>query len=130
MRSAKHLAWAYLIKHGYVCKEWNYYGGRYELDRGRTVACINEMLKVGIDWDKTIEPKDDRESEFMDTFSEPMHVDVMYGTLVLQNGSKYNWGCKFNKPTNVFEVVEEFFELDSIGNVAKKKLETWDETYL
>jgi hypothetical protein len=130
MRNAKHLAWAYVIKHGYVAADWNYYGGRYEIKRGETEKCINEMLKNGIDWDKTKEPKDDHESEFTDTFHEPIYVDVMYGELVLQNGKTYKWGCKFERPGNVFQVVEEFMKLDSVGNVAKEKLKTWDETYL
>ena len=127
MRNAKHLAWAYLIKHGCVTSEWNYYGGRYEPELGQTEKCINEMLKSGIDWDKTNEPTDDRESEFMDTFNDPVYVDVLHGELFLQNGKKYMWGCKFERPGNVFQVVEEFMKLDSVGNVAKEKLEKWDE---
>lgn len=130
MRNAKNLAWAYLIKYGYVCDDWNYYGGRYELVRGETEKCLNDMLSNGIDWKKTDEPKDDRESEFMDTFSEPLTVDVLYGEIVLLNGHKYKWGCKFERPGNIFQIVEEFYKIGDVGTVAKEKLEKWDETYL
>lgn len=130
MRNAKHLAWAYVIKYGCVYKEWDYYGGRYQPDPGKTEACIKEMLVNGIDWDKTQEPKDTYESEFQDTFSDSIMVDVMDGVLVLQNGSKYHWGSRFERPVNVFQVVAEFMKLGDVGTVAKEKLETWDETYL
>jgi len=129
-RTAKHVAWAYLIKHGCVFKEWEYYSGRYQPKPNVTKKCLKEMLLCGIDWNKTMEPDDTFQCEFTDTFNDAINVDVIEGTLVLQSGQKYEWGCKFDAPRNVFEIVAEFHELDDIGNIAKAKLENWNDEYL
>ncbi len=119
---ADSLAWAYLLREGCVYNKWEFYGGRYDEMPRKTAECLKGIGEVGIDWNKTEGPRDNMESEFQDTFSDPVYVKTMTGILVLRDGRKFKWGCNWEEPRNVFEVVAAFAYVGSAEEVAYNRL--------
>jgi len=120
--NAQELSWAYLIREGCVYKDFNYYSGTYECMPKKTRECLEDIREHGINWAKSGEPSDGYQTEFVDTFSEPAHISTLEGTLVSNSGKKYKWGCLFNEPRNVFEIIAEFHKITSIDEIAAELL--------
>jgi hypothetical protein len=86
--------WNYILENGGLVGKNSYYGG---LDtepfcctaKGKAVR--KEIEKVGIDWKSTKPATDGFHREFAGTFAErDDEVYYVCGTLVLNNGKKYN----------------------------------------
>jgi hypothetical protein len=95
--------WAYMLENGKITdSKWNYYGGSWETPAGMgwrevdsAMTEIREkVLKVGIDWHRTISPETSLESEFNDTYSPSSEVPALLGSLYLKDGSVYTIGVK------------------------------------
>lgn len=120
--NAQELSWAYLIREGCVYKDFCYWSGNYKEMPVKTTQCLEDIREHGINWKKSGEPSDGCQSEFVDTFSEPAHISTLEGTLVSNSGKKYKWGCLFNEPRNVFEIMAEFHKITSIDEIAAERL--------
>ena len=118
---AKEYAWCFLLQNG-KCGKWSYYGGDFENRPQIAKKCLEEILQVGVNWEKTREPSDGQESEFIGTFAEETkYVNVLEGALVLNNGERYNWGSHSPK-MNVFEMLEYLNAHPSFEMVVRNKL--------
>jgi hypothetical protein len=131
---ASEYAWCYVLANGCaVDKEqgygsgWNYYGGRFECEKQLTLECLGDILATGINWKLTNEPSDNRQSEFNSTFDEPTDMKTLEGTMYTNSGGKYRWGCLFEEPTSVFEVLEYMSQHPSIEAVVTNRLENGDK---
>lgn len=93
MNNAEKLLWMYMVQHGHIGAKWNFYGGYYEgsVDANNTNLLAN-IKRHGVDWDKTKSVRDRRELVFTDTFHDPDNVQVMVGTLWLNDGKHYDIG--------------------------------------
>jgi len=115
--NAQQLSWAYLIREGCIYKEFNFWSGTYDCMPTKTKKCLEDIKKNGIDWEKSNEPSDGWQQEFTDTFSDPATVATLEGILVSNSGKKYKWGCRFSEPRDVFEIMAEFYKLQSIEEI-------------
>ncbi len=127
--NAVQYAWCYLIKHGSVIGQgthdntvWSYYGGGFNNKPKLTVECLTAILECGVAWDKIKGPSDGFESSFEGTFCEPAMISTLRGELILNNGKKYEWGCKFEQAVNVFEMLEYLMQHPNIESVVVPKL--------
>ena len=98
--------WALMLERGTLTNErfqWNYYlgnfvqGANHDWDYKKKEKLyekfISEVKSDGVDWDKTTIPYYILQSEFADTFSEPLNVDTWVGTLVTKKDNKYHVGA-------------------------------------
>lgn len=99
--------WAYMLEQGYeTTGEWSYYGGRWEYPEYKggfmiqyeTVAkrkqeLLDKVKTIGVDWEKTEEPKSSIESAFNDSFHDASRVEVLLGTIYLNDGTSYLIGA-------------------------------------
>ena len=109
---AGQLMWMYLLKHGQSNVEWSYYSSGYSSNKKGTQEALIELQKNGINWKKTKEPSDRRESVFNGTFAEEAeYTSVLEGALVPNEGKKYEFKCKFDEPENVFIIVAELINM-------------------
>ena len=96
------LLWMYMIQNGSINKKWSYYGGHYESHEGdeqKNFQLYNDVLDIGVDWKKTQPVREDRNSEFIDTFADAdSWVSVLEGTLFLENGKNYWIGTTESAP--------------------------------
>ena len=118
-------AWLYLIENGHANVERSYYGGytawdgkvskygwndrpvgvdRKEIPKTRG-RCLDEILKHGVDWNKTKAPESDSVSLFTDTFNDPEKKETLVGYLYLKDGSVQRWEADALKVSNVFEMM-------------------------
>lgn len=111
MDKVEKMMWAYLLKHGEVTTGWSYYSGYYSgLDYSGD--CREKIKSVGIDWDRTSTVKDDYRGKFAGTFADDDGVAVIEGTLVLKDGSRYEWGAEFDNPRSAFRMAAELATMD------------------
>lgn len=99
--------WKYLLEHGVVISEWNYYGCSYVSSDKKASRCNQLMGTVGIDWSKTKPVDQDREYRFVGTYVDADPVPVLTGTLVLNNGEKYNWGLVLENAPSIMELIAD-----------------------
>ena len=122
---SKEYAWAYLLSYGCVANKWSYYG-RYECDTKATKQCLLLLNTTDIDWGKTKGPSDGNESCFNGTFNEePCYIKTLSGKLYLQNGTSFSWGCTFDEPMNVFDMLEFMNNRPSIKEIATERLKLY-----
>lgn len=93
MDKADKFAWKFLIEEGKVHIGWSYYGGGFDFDDALTKECLKKIKTCGVNWRKTKPIREERESAFTDTFHDSEYVATMQGTLYLNDGSEYDWGC-------------------------------------
>lgn len=127
---AKKFAWTYLVEHGFGGVKPSYYGGWDIVDtamkkRGFSYTKIhekylNEINKVGVDWDKTNAPSSDSVSEFQGTFCDATLKEVIRGNLVLNDGTVQVWYADAISVSNVFEMMAR-------ADVAKEKFHRFFE---
>lgn len=125
-KNFKKFVWEYLIMNGYACvpsrwskeePEWSTYGANY-IAADEVIQCggsavwrekfLKKLKTIGVDWEKTKEPQGTKNSEFNGTFCDHSDVECLYGTLYLENGEKYLFGCKSNCE---FETYAKFFSM-------------------
>lgn len=101
MNETVKFVWAYMLENGVITDgNWSYYGGHYEYlhndwrkaDQAKK-ALLENVKKIGIDWDKTKEPQSFGERAFTDTFHDSDDVETLLGTVYLKDGSSYLIGC-------------------------------------
>lgn len=122
---AKRFAWLYLIEQGQGGCKHSYYGG-YEMrpavaerfnDRNSSswdimskinAGYIEDIKKVGVNWDKTEAPRSDDIGIFDGTFAENNRSkEIIFGTLVLNDGSEQEWSADAIEIDNVFEMMAD-----------------------
>jgi hypothetical protein len=103
MIDALKFVWAYMLEQGHILEnlEWDYYlgfvrihGYDWELNKQADNDLQAKVKEIGIDWDKTKEPKSNQESMFTDTFSPNARIETLTGTLYLKDGSSYAIGVR------------------------------------
>jgi len=93
MNNAEKLLWMYMVQHGHIGAKWSFYGGCYDNPVGAdNTNLLANIKRYGVDWDKTQSVRDRYESEFTDTFHDPNNVQVLEGTIYLNNGKHYDIG--------------------------------------
>jgi hypothetical protein len=122
MTTAKQFAWCYLLEHGEIGVKHAYYGGYDLADKNDPDASLFngysglglfkakklEVIKrVGINWDKTCAPDSDYTSTFQGTFCESARVEIITGTLVLNDGSRLYCTSDSIDVSNVFAVMAD-----------------------
>jgi len=108
MDNADKFAWRFLLDHGHVVGEWRYYAGDFEKHPKKTTKCHELIKEVGVDWKKTRPVEDSMRSEFAGTFADSSYVKVMYGTLILNDGSTWQWGTSDVDPTEIIRLMAEY----------------------
>lgn len=113
--NAKQFAWAYMVMHGRANVKPSFYGGEESVDKDVqwvkknyckdfNPAFIQMIKEVGVDWDKTGAPHNERTSVFTDTFHDPDDKEYVQGILVLKNGYRQTW-MSDTLTSDVFEIM-------------------------
>jgi hypothetical protein len=100
------LMWKYLLERGSVVDHASYYGTCTNWDEAE--KCRAFIKEFGIDWKETKGVVDDYDHQFAGTFDDPAKVTFLQGTLVLNNGTKWNWYYEYDEPFNILELVKDF----------------------
>jgi len=108
MNNADKFAWKFLIDKGSVVIEWNYYAGAYVTAFKKREKCLELIQSVGIDWNKTKPVSDSMKSEFNGTVDDSTYVKVMEGTLVLNDGSKWEFGASDVNPKDIITAMAQY----------------------
>jgi hypothetical protein len=103
--NAEKLMWKYLLERGGVIGSKSYYGT--SIDFEKTNKCQAFIKEFGIDWKETKGVVDDYDHEFNGTFDDPAKVTFLKGTLVLNNGTKWEWYYEYYEPFNILELVKD-----------------------
>lgn len=70
----------------------DYLGVCAAIDAEATIVALDEIRRVGIDWEATTDPAGHIGRGFVGTFtSSTCDVKVLYGTLALINGTQFDW---------------------------------------
>jgi len=124
MMNAKQFAWWYLIENGVAGREPSFYGG-WDLLPGVAVkfsrvkdasfpekddivrkTYLKDIIKIGVDWNKTESPESDLVQSFAGTMADACdYRESIKGTLVLKNESKQQWCSETIQVTSVFEMM-------------------------
>lgn len=108
MNNADKFAWKFLVDNGNVVGDWEYYGGCYNTYPKKTKECRSKIKTVGIDWNKTHPATDSMRSSFNGTFADTTFVKVMMGTLVLNDGSTWEWATSDIEPYDIIRAMAEY----------------------
>ncbi len=127
---AKKFAWIYLIEHGDAGR--SYYGGlnlkdqrvahlhssSWRSDSASKIKefYLDEIKKIGVNWNKTLEPRNNEISLFTDTFHDSERKEIIEGELVLNNGLTQSWFADKLEISNVFEMMAAVTEFQTKYN--------------
>ena len=89
MRATK-LMWAFMFAGGAPGRA-SRWGGISMVNGVTCDMALSLAKKYGIDWEKTKEPVSNRHGEFDGTDRDLDYVEYIEGTLVLKNGTTFNW---------------------------------------
>ena len=99
------LMWKYLLTHGSIIDNRSYYGTITNPEAAE--ECRRWIDKFGIDWVQTEGVKDDYDMEFNGTFCDSVKVMFLEGTLVTNDGTKWDWYYEYDEPINVLELIKD-----------------------
>lgn len=130
--NAKQYAWIYMIDCGRANKRPSFYGGWGTIDDnapgGQAIinygnvkewdsSFIEQIRKIGVDWEATQSPHGESFSEFQGTFCDPGSKEYLTGTLVLKDGTKQKWVAEtlvtnaFTMMANIGTLQEKFAKI-------------------